>query len=74
MPIALTCPLLLIATPFPLAPELAVALPVKFTPDASVPIVISGAWIEVDTQSGKALKIERVMIIDNDLQVGSEDD
>jgi calcineurin-like phosphoesterase len=49
-------------------------LPVKFVPDTAVPIVLNGAWIEVDTQSGKALKIERVMIIDNDLQVGSEDD
>jgi 2',3'-cyclic-nucleotide 2'-phosphodiesterase len=50
------------------------ALPVKFVPDTAVPIVLSGAWIEVDTNSGKAVKIERVMIIDNDLQVGSEDD
>ena len=32
------------------------------------------AWIEVDTQSGKALKIQRVMIIDNELHVGSEDE
>ena len=33
-----------------------------------------GAWIEIDTQTGKATKIQRVMIIDNDLVVGSEDD
>ena len=50
------------------------ALPVKFTPDTSVPIVMSGAWIEVDTNSGKALKIQRVMIIDDELHVGSEDE
>lgn len=50
------------------------ALPVRFTPDSSVPIVMSGAWIEVDTETGKALKIQRVMIIDNDLQVNGEDD
>ena len=50
------------------------ALPVKFTPDVSVPIAMCGAWIEVDTETGKAVKIQRIMIIDNDLQVGSEDE
>jgi 2',3'-cyclic-nucleotide 2'-phosphodiesterase len=50
------------------------ALPVRFTPDNVPPIVMSGAWIEIDTESGKALKIERVMVIDNDIQVGSEDE
>jgi len=50
------------------------ALPVRFTPDSAPPIVMSGAWIEVDTATGKALKIQRVMIIDNDIQVGSEDE
>jgi len=47
---------------------------VRFTPDSAPPIVMSGAWIEVDTATGKALKIQRVMIIDNDIQVGSEDE
>lgn len=50
------------------------ALPVKFSPDTATPIVMSGAWIEIDTKTGKALKIERVMIKDNDLVVGGEDD
>ena len=50
------------------------ALPVRFTPDSAVPIVMSGVWIEVDTKSGKALTIERVKIIDNELHVGSEDE
>lgn len=50
------------------------ALPVKFNPDTATPIVMSGAWIEVDTDSGKATHIERIRIVDNDLQVGSEDD
>lgn len=39
-----------------------------------IPIVMCGAWIGVDTETGKSLKIQRVMIIDNDLIVGSEDD
>lgn len=50
------------------------ALPVKFTPDTATPLVMCGAWIEVDTSTGRALKIERVKIIDNDIQVGSEDE
>lgn len=50
------------------------ALPVKFSPDTSVPIVLCGAWIEIDTATGKAVKIQRVMILDDELQVGSEDD
>ncbi|HLJ31577.1 MAG TPA: TIGR00282 family metallophosphoesterase [Candidatus Babeliales bacterium] len=50
------------------------ALPVKFNPDTALPIVMSGAWIEVDTDTGKALHIERIRIIDNELQVGSEDE
>jgi len=50
------------------------ALPVKFTPDASAPFVMSGAWIEVDTQTGKAVNIQRVMIIDNEIHVKNEDE
>lgn len=50
------------------------ALPVRFTPDTAAPIIMCGAYVEIDTQSGKALKIERVKIIDNELQVGSEDE
>ena len=49
-------------------------LPSKFVPDSSPPIVLCGVWIEVDTQTGKAVKIQRVMIVDNDLHVGGEDD
>jgi metallophosphoesterase (TIGR00282 family) len=49
-------------------------LPSKFIPDAASPVVLCGAVIEVDTETGKAVKIERIMVVDNDLQVGHEDD
>jgi len=49
-------------------------LPSKFVPDTSTPMVVCGVWIEVNTQTGKATKIQRVMIIDNDLTAGSEED
>ena len=49
-------------------------LPSRFTPDTSLPFVLNGAWIEVDTETGKALKIQRVSIVDNEIQCGHEDD
>ncbi len=39
-------------------------LPVKFSVDINAPFVMSGAWIEVDTQTGRAVHIERIRIID----------
>ena len=39
-------------------------IPVKFTIDSNPPYVLSGVIIEVDTQTGKAIKIERLRIID----------
>ena len=39
-------------------------LPVKFTVDTSPPFVMSGAWIEVNTDTGRAVAIERIRIID----------
>ncbi len=39
-------------------------LPVKFTVDTSSPFVLSGAWIEVDVDTGRAIAIERIRIID----------
>lgn len=42
-------------------------MPVKFTVETSSPVIMCGVWIEVDTATGKATKIERVRVIDNDL-------
>ncbi len=39
-------------------------LPVKFTVDSTPPFVLSGAYIEVDADTGRATSIERVRIID----------
>jgi len=41
-------------------------MPVKFAEDIESPFVLSGAWIEVDTQTGKAVAIERVRIVDDE--------
>jgi hypothetical protein len=33
-----------------------------------------GVWIEVDTQNGKATAIQRVMVFDDEVHVGKEDE
>ena len=49
-------------------------MPVKFSVDTAPPAIMSGAWIEVDTQTGKAIKIERVQVLDHELEAeGGED-
>lgn len=49
-------------------------MPVKFVVETSSPVIMCGVWIEVDTATGKATKIERVRVIDNDLNVDSLED
>jgi len=49
-------------------------MPVKFTVDTSNPVVISGVWIDINTETGKAVAIERVRIIDNNLTVDSKEE
>jgi 2',3'-cyclic-nucleotide 2'-phosphodiesterase len=44
-------------------------MPVKFEVDNSMPVVMSGVWIEVDPSTGKATDIQRVRIVDNDLKI-----
>lgn len=47
-------------------------LPTRFTPATSSPFVMSGAWVEVDSATGKALKIERIRIVDNELDLDKD--
>lgn len=47
-------------------------LPVRMIPATSRPLVMSGAWVEIDTVSGKATHIERIRIIDNELEVDED--
>ncbi len=49
-------------------------VPVKFSVETSLPVVMSGVWIEVDVTTGKATKIERVRLIDDELQIGADQD
>jgi 2',3'-cyclic-nucleotide 2'-phosphodiesterase len=58
----------------PIIENFLTTIPVKFTPDTASPIVLCGVWIEVDTQNGKATAIQRVMIFDDEVHVGKEDE
>lgn len=49
-------------------------MPQKFVVDSSTPLVMSGVWIEVDTKTGKALQIERIRVVDEDIMVDTSDD
>jgi len=44
-------------------------MPARFTVDDTPPLVMSGVWIEVDVATGKALNIQRVRVVDNDIAV-----
>lgn len=49
-------------------------LPVKFKVSMESPVIMTGAWIEIDPATGHAVKIERVRIVDGELSVSEEDD
>ena len=43
-------------------------MPVKFEVETNGPMILCGVWIEIDTQTGKALRIERVRVVDSDVK------
>lgn len=49
-------------------------MPVKFAVETAGPFVMTGVYIEVDTQTGKAVAIERIKIIDNELQLAASEE
>lgn len=48
-------------------------MPTRFNVETSGPILLNGVWIEIDTATGKALKIERIKIVDEQLQVDEKE-
>ena len=44
-------------------------MPVKFEVEDQGPMVLYGAWIEADVQTGKAVRIERIKVIDDQIHV-----
>ena len=48
----------------PLIDRFMTQMPVRFDVDDAAPYVLSGVWIEVDTDSGRATDIQRIYIVD----------
>ena len=48
-------------------------MPVKFEVDTSSPIIMCGVCIEVDTETGKAVSIKRIQIIDDELHIQKDE-
>jgi len=53
----------------PIIQNLITQMPVKFEVETEGPMVMSGVFIDVDINSGKALHIERIYIIDHDIKL-----
>lgn len=49
-------------------------MPVKFEVDISAPMILTGVCIEVDVATGKALGIEPVKVIDEDIHLDTHDE
>ena len=49
-------------------------MPVKFVVDREGPMLLCGVWVEIDTATGKALKIERIRIVDEEIHLDSSDE
>lgn len=47
-------------------------MPCKFMVESNPPFVMTGIWVEIDTQTGKGIGIGRVRVVDEELQ-GTED-
>ena len=50
-------------------PTFLMQMPSRFIVDTKPPVVMSGVWIEIDVETGKALAIERIRVIDPELSV-----
>jgi calcineurin-like phosphoesterase len=58
----------------PILQHMLTQMPVKFEVEHKGPLVLSGAWVEVDVTNGHAMTIERVYIIDDTITVGESDE
>jgi metallophosphoesterase (TIGR00282 family) len=47
-------------------------MPVKYCVETKPPFIMTGVWVEIDKATGKAIQIQRVKVVDQDLQVGDE--
>ncbi len=56
----------------PVMRRLLTQMPSRFEVETTAPVVLSGVWVEIDTKTGRAVKIERVRVVDHDIQFDEE--
>ncbi len=56
----------------PIMQKFITQMPSRFSVDNSLPLVMSGVWIEVETATGKAIDIQRVYIVDDELDIDEQ--
>ncbi len=49
-------------------------MPVRFVVETTTPVIMSGVWMEVDVQTGKTIKIERIRIVDDAVHIDGGDE
>jgi len=47
-------------------------MPAKFVVETSMPLVMTGVWMEVSTTTGKTVAIERVRFVDDEVHLDTE--
>ena len=60
--------------PEPILANMLTAMPHRFEVENNGPAILCGVVVEIDTTTGKAISIERVQIIDNEIKVSGDED
>ena len=58
----------------PIIQHLITQMPIRFEVDGTPPLVLSGVCVRIDTESGKALSIELIKVIDSDIHLDTHDE
>ena len=53
----------------PIIEQFLTQMPQKYVVETQGPMVLSGVWIELDTNTGKAIHIERIRIVDDEISI-----
>ncbi|CAN5141145.1 TIGR00282 family metallophosphoesterase [soil metagenome] len=48
-------------------------MPTRYTVETEGPMLLSGVWMEIDTTTGAAVKIERIRLVDDQIQVDEKE-
>ncbi len=57
----------------PIIHQMISQMPVRFTVETDGPVVLSAIWVEIDAQTGKAIKIERILMVDDQISIDEKD-